>query len=166
MNSRKKTDQQSGGAPYEGAIIEGMKKLDSQIFIFLVLYALILSGMLTNLGSAPLTIQLSIALLPIFGICGFIFFRQKSASRRIAGNIQIAVKRIGDKAEIIGQEARGNSGNVRLNVGDASGEARVVGVSSPTMASSENTELQKILLQEFEKLNSQEKIRLISDLQK
>lgn len=151
-------------APYEDVLLEGIKKLDSQIFIFLLLYVIVLSGMAGFFSDIPLSLQLSLILIPFFGIVAFMLSRRNKVSKQMANNIRVRVGNISEKAQIIGRQGNQIDTNIDVSVKDASGESLVIGSSAPTMPQQSESELETLLLEEFGKLSTEEKFEFIQRL--
>lgn len=164
MNNQLDNRDASIKAPYEDVILQGIKKLDSQILIFLLLYVIILSGMVSYFNTIPLALQLALITIPFFGVVAFIFYRRKSVSEQLASNISVRVNKIGDKARVIGGQGDQSNANINVDVENASGESMVIGVASPTMPQQSASDLETLLLSEFNKLSSDEKFDFIHRL--
>lgn len=162
------SDKETRKAPFEDVLLEGVKKLDSQILIFLILYMIVLSGMISKFNTLSLTIQLAIVILPLVGIIAFLFHRRNGVLKQAMEKINIYVGTISDNARVVGRQGSGDSRDINLKVGNASGSSQTIGMVSPATTNTQASpnELEDALLSNFRKMELREKIALLQQLDK
>jgi hypothetical protein len=123
--------------PYAAALSKAFERLNSDIFIFLLAYMILVLAVGILAPRVSETLRALLYVVPILGIVGYTWGQRRKISRRSASGLEARVGYVDGRAEVTGTRIRGEVSKMpdtsaRVVVGVARGDATVRGVDVVT----------------------------------
>jgi hypothetical protein len=117
---------------FVGVLSKTVDKLTSQIFLFLIAYAILLVCGAIWAPSMPVELRAAFCGLPALGLAAYVFFERRKLSKVAESHgIKVQSGIATDEALIIGVKgSNAPSGDVVVSAGYASGKAKIIGQDS------------------------------------